>query len=44
MSIDTKIGRITDPVERFFAFCQERDAVRQRRAAGLPKPWTEDNR
>lgn len=43
MIVDTKIGRIANPVERFFAFCRERDAVRQRRAAGLPKPWTEDS-
>ena len=33
---------IPDPVAAFFGFCREREAVRTRRAAGLPAPWSED--
>ena len=33
---------LDDPVAAFFAFCREREAVRCRRAAGEPAPWSED--
>jgi hypothetical protein len=41
-AIDTKIGSIADPRERLLAFALEREAIRLRRAAGQPKPWTDD--
>jgi hypothetical protein len=40
--IETAIGAITDPRERLLAFAVEREAIRLRRAAGQPKPWTDD--
>lgn len=42
--IITKIGEITDPIERFFAYAREREAIRVRRKAEvLPRPpWTDD--
>jgi hypothetical protein len=33
---------LPDPVQAFFDFCREREAIRQRRKAGLPAPWSED--
>jgi hypothetical protein len=35
---------IADPVAAFFGFCQEREAIRQRREAdgGELGPWSED--
>lgn len=41
--IETKIGAISDPTERFFAFIQERHNISLKKARGEPKPWTEDN-
>jgi hypothetical protein len=38
----TQIGSIANHVERFFAFIRERHAVYHRRAAGNPRPWTDD--
>ena len=31
-----------EPVERFLYWCGERHKIHERRAAGLPKPWTTD--
>lgn len=39
--IETKIGKIKDPVARFFAYLQEREAIRIRRQI-LGRSWTED--
>ena len=33
---------IEDPVAAFFDWCREREAIRSRRAAGNPPPWSED--
>lgn len=33
---------IPDPVAAFFAWCIDREAVRRKRAAGEPPPWTGD--
>ncbi|MDP6418419.1 MAG: putative DNA base hypermodification protein [Candidatus Krumholzibacteria bacterium] len=33
---------IPDPVESFFAFCKEREAIRERRESGQSAPWTRD--
>jgi len=33
---------IADPVKAFFDFCKERDAIRKKREAGEPPPWTQD--
>ena len=33
---------IPDPVATFFSFCQEREAIRQRRASGAKSPWSKD--
>jgi hypothetical protein len=41
-AIETKIGAIADPRERLLAFAVEREAIRLRRSAGQPKPWTDD--
>lgn len=41
--IETKIGAIADPTERFFAFIQERHSISLKKARGEPKPWTEDS-
>lgn len=40
--IDTAIGQIQDPVQRFFAFIKERHSVTLKRQRGEPKPWTLD--
>jgi hypothetical protein len=32
----------TDQVGAFYAFMQEREAIRLRKEAGLPRPWTDD--
>lgn len=40
--MQTAIGAIEDPVERFFAFIKERERVRLNKEAGRPKPWTTD--
>jgi hypothetical protein len=40
--IETAIGAVADPIERFIAFVTEREAVRRRRADGKPWPWTQD--
>lgn len=39
--VDSKI-MTWNPVERFFYFVQEREAVRLNREANKPKPWTKD--
>jgi hypothetical protein len=36
------ISDIQNPIKRFVAFIEEREAIRQRRASGKPWPWTED--
>ena len=36
------ISAINDPIERFVAFTHEREAIRLRRAQGLPPPWTSE--
>ena len=33
---------LEDPVEAFFAFCKEREAIRIRRESGAPAPWSTD--
>ena len=33
---------LPDPVTAFFDFCREREAIRARREAGQPAPWTRD--
>ena len=33
---------LEDPVAAFFEFCRKREAVRQRREAGDPPPWSQD--
>jgi len=33
---------LDDPVAAFFDFCRAREAVRERRRAGEPPPWTDD--
>ncbi|MCP4867312.1 MAG: ATP-binding protein [Proteobacteria bacterium] len=33
---------LPDPVAAFFAFCKERERIRERREAGDAPPWTED--
>ena len=38
----TRIGAITDTIERFLAFIGEREAIRIRRAGGRLWPWTSD--
>lgn len=39
----TDIGNVPDPVERFFAYAQEREAIRIRREElRQPRPWTSD--
>ncbi len=34
---------IEDPVKSFFDYCKEREAVRKKREAGDPFPWSEDS-
>ncbi len=34
--------KLDDPVRAFFDWCQEREAIRERRAQGLPPPWSAD--
>jgi hypothetical protein len=34
--------RLDDPVRAFFDWCVEREAIRQRREAGQPPPWSRD--
>jgi hypothetical protein len=42
-AIQTAIGKIVDPIKRFLAFIEEREAIRLRRAEGKPRPlWTSD--
>jgi hypothetical protein len=36
------IPDIKDPVERFVAFIEERESIRERRLSGKPWPWTQD--
>jgi predicted ATPase len=33
---------LEDPVAAFFAFCREREGIRQRRDHGAPPPWSDD--
>lgn len=33
---------IADPVRAFFDWCIEREAIRVRREAGQPPPWSQD--
>ena len=33
---------IADPVKAFFDWCIEREAIRVRREAGQPPPWSQD--
>ena len=33
---------LDDPVQAFFDFCREREAIRLRRERGAPPPWSED--
>ncbi len=33
---------LDNPVESFFDFCREREAIRQRRSDGQPAPWSDD--
>ena len=33
---------LDDPVDAFFGFCREREAVRERRASGRAPPWSDD--
>ena len=33
---------IADPVRAFFDWCIEREAIRVRREAGQPSPWSQD--
>lgn len=33
---------IADPVKAFFDWCIEREAIRGRREAGQPPPWSQD--
>jgi len=33
---------LPDPVQAFFDFCREREAIRARREAGQPCPWSDD--
>lgn len=40
--IETRIGGLADPRERFRAFVQERMRIFQKRQRGLPAPWTDD--
>ena len=40
--IQTAIGAIVDPVDRFIGFIKERESVCVRRDAGQPRPWTGD--
>jgi hypothetical protein len=40
--LDTEIGRIKDPVERFFAFMRERQSIYLKKEQGLERPWTND--
>jgi 5-hmdU DNA kinase-like protein len=42
MIIDTEIGRIKDPIERFFAYMKERYQIYLKKSAGDPPPWTSD--
>ena len=39
----TTISQITDPLTRFVTFVMEREAIHQRRLAGLPAPWTSNS-
>ncbi len=40
---DALVGlSLPDPVRAFFDFCREREAIRARRTAGTPRPWTAD--
>ena len=40
---DSLVGlEIADPVKAFFDWCIEREAIRVRREAGQPPPWTQD--
>jgi hypothetical protein len=36
------ISSIQDPLARFIAFIEEREAIRQRRESGKPWPWTQN--
>ena len=36
------IQDITDPIQKFVAFIEERENIRIRRESGKPKPWTQD--
>jgi hypothetical protein len=36
------ISDIQDPIERFVAFIEEREAIRLRRESGKPWPWTQE--
>ncbi len=38
----THIADIQNPIKRFVAFIEEREAIRQRRESGKPWPWTQD--
>lgn len=37
MTYDTAIGSITDPIDRFFAFCRERHTIYLRKIGALPR-------
>jgi hypothetical protein len=38
----TVISEIKDPTERLFSFARERHSITEKRAGGLPAPWTKD--
>lgn len=38
-----QIKQISDPVDRFFAFCHERYMIHVRRQSGTNPPWTKDS-
>lgn len=40
--IETNIGQVADPVQRFFAYARERHSIYMRRAARERWPWTQD--
>jgi hypothetical protein len=39
---DTEIGRIIDPIERYFAYARERQKIYLSKQKGDPFPWTND--
>ena len=43
MEQDMRIEDIKDPIDRFVAFIEERENIRQRRLSGKPWPWTNDD-